>query len=171
MADPSEVLTISALRNPRGLAALNNQEKSGGDVESCAAFGFMRGLEQRAVSVEFRFRDGNSDGFSYSLLGAWRHNPSVGLLLKFSGGDALTYVLIRGSNLDALLEGKEINLTDRGFQRHRITFVREMDEEELQKAGQGEPTIDRIEVGEFDSHEADEEWLKALAPGFVRKKN
>jgi hypothetical protein len=61
------------------------------------------------------------------------------------------------------------NLTDRGLQRHRITWVREMGEEELQRAGRGEPTIDRIEVAEFESHEELTAWLKKAAPVFLRR--
>lgn len=77
-------------------------------------------------------------------------------------------MLIRGSNLDAPMGEGSVNLTDRGFQRHRILFVREMDEEELRKAGQGEPTIDRIEVADFESSEELRQWLKQAAPVFAR---
>ena len=48
----------------------------------------------------------------------------------------VTLVLIRGSNLDALVN-HSVNLTDRGLQRHRIVWVREMDEAELRAAGRG----------------------------------
>ena len=169
MAEETGLLDFPGRTAPRGLAALRAQEKNT-DEGACLAFGFVRGLDQRALAVEFRYRSGNSDWFAYHLLGAWRYNPSVGLLLKFSGGDVLTYVLIRGSNLAAMVRDKEINLTDRGFQRHRITFVREMDEQELLQAGEGEPTVDRIEVGEFDSHPEAEAWLQTNAPAFVRGK-
>jgi hypothetical protein len=84
------------------------------------------------------------------------------------GGDALAYVLIAGSNLATPVRDKDINLTDRGLQRHRITFVREMDEDELRQAGEGEPTVDRIEVGEFASHDDAEAWLLKKAPAFSR---
>jgi len=77
------------------------KKKHGEDSEKkhCLAFGFLRGLRERALAIEFRFKNGNSDGYSYSLLASWRHNPSVGLLLKFTGGDVITLVLIRGSTL------------------------------------------------------------------------
>ena len=58
----------------------------------------------------------------------------------------------RGSNLDALVN-QSVNLTDRGLQRHRITYVREMDEQELRRVGEEGPTIDRIEIAEFESQE------------------
>lgn len=138
------------------------------DTEECPAFGFLRGLRERAVTVEFRFRDGNAEAFPYSWLGPVRFNPSAGLLLKFTG-DVVTLVLIRGSNLDAPVNQDAINLTDRGLHRHRVTWVREMEEGEIRKVGEGGPTIDRIEVAEFESHEAVEEWLKKKAPVFLRE--
>ncbi len=141
-------------------------EKAAADEDSCAAFGYLRGLRECALAVEFRFRDGNSDWFPYSWLGPWRHNPSAGLLLKFTG-DLVTLVLIRGSNLDMLVN-QTINLTDRGLQRHRILWVREMDEEELRRVGEGGPTIDKIDVAEFESQEEQREWLTKNAPAFVR---
>jgi hypothetical protein len=119
------------------------------------------------LAVEFRLRNGNSEWFPYSWLGPWKYDPSAGLLLKFTG-DVVTLVLIRGSNLGALVN-KSVNLTDRGLQRHRIVWVREMDDLELRRAGKGEPTIDRIDIAEFASQEEQDEWLKKNAPGFVRK--
>ncbi|MHB1425439.1 MAG: hypothetical protein ACYC3I_19890 [Gemmataceae bacterium] len=140
-----------------------------GAEESCPAFGFLRGLDARALAVEFRLRTGDSEWFAYSCLVSWRFNPSVGLLLKFTTGDVASLVLIRGSNLDAPMGDGQVNLTDRGLQRHRIVFIREMDEEELRRAGEGEPTIDRIDIAEFETVEEQREWLKAVAPAFVRK--
>ncbi|HLN31824.1 MAG TPA: hypothetical protein VK395_29105 [Gemmataceae bacterium] len=149
--------------------AMQPADEKGRDAEddSCSAFGYLRGLEARAMAIEFRFRDGNSETYPYSWLGPWKYNPSAGLLLKFTG-DVVTQVLIRGSNLDALLPETGINLTDRGLQRHRIIYVREMDETELRRAGRGEPTIDRIEVAEFESQEELQEWVKKSAPAFFQ---
>jgi hypothetical protein len=134
---------------------------------SVAAFGFLRGLDARALAVEFRFRDGNRDAYSYSLLSSWRYNPSAGLLLKFTS-DLVTLVLVHGSNLDAEVPDKGVNLVDRGLARHRITYIQEMREEDLRRAGQGEPTIDDIEVAECESAEQVREWLQQHAPLFLR---
>jgi hypothetical protein len=142
--------------------------KTEGEEESCPAFGFLRGLDGRALMVEFRLRTGDSEWFAYSCLVSWRFNPSVGLLLKFTS-DVASLVLIRGSNLDAPVGQGQVNLTDRGLQRHRIVFIREMDEDELQKVREGEPSIDGIDIGEFETVEEQREWLKARAPAFVRK--
>jgi hypothetical protein len=144
--------------------------EAAGEEESCPAFGYLRGSRDRALALEFRYRDGNSEWFPYSVLGSWRFDPSVGLLLKFTG-DVVTLVLIRGSNLDALVGEGAVNLTDRGLQRHRVLWVREMDEQELRRVGERGPTIDRIEVAEFEGQEELREWLKKAAPAFVRSQD
>jgi hypothetical protein len=133
----------------------------------CPAFGYLRGLDARALMVEFRFLDRNSESYPYSNLASCRHNPSVGLLLKFTS-DVTTLVLIRGSNLDALVEDKAINLTDRGFQRHRILWVRELDEDEKCSVGNSGPTVDKIEVVDVQSQEEQLGWLRSAAPQFLR---
>ncbi len=148
---------------------LPNGAKTEGEEESCPAFGFLRGLDARALAVEFRLRTGDSEWFAYSCLVSWRFNPSVGLLLKFTGGDVGSLVLIRGSNLDAPVGQAQVNLTDRGLQRHRIVYIREMDEDELRQVREGEPSIDRIDIAEFETVEEQREWLKARAAAFVRK--
>lgn len=137
-----------------------------GEEASCRAFGYLRGLQDRALAVRFCFRNGNSVCLPYAWLGPWEHDPSAGLLLKFTG-DVLLLVVIHGSNLDALVGGAAVNLTDRGLQRQRIVWVKEMDEDELRRAGEGEPTVDRIDVAAFDSQEKLREWVGRMAPAFV----
>ncbi|CAN5473036.1 hypothetical protein BH10PLA2_BH10PLA2_07580 [soil metagenome] len=148
--------TLADLRlQPQGL----KDKVKESDEESCPAFGYLRGLKDRALSIEFRFADGHSLAYSYTLLAEYQHNPSAGILLKFLG-DKVTLLVIQGSNLNAAING--ISLYDRGLLRHRITFVQEMSREQLKRAGEREPTIDRIRV---TSHRSDEaaptlEWLK-----------
>lgn len=134
--------------------------------ESCAAFGYLRGIRERADAVEFRFRNGNSSWFPYSLLGHWKYNPSDGMLLKFSG-DLVYLILITGSNLDRPLIDSTTNLTTSGIQRHRIVWMREMTEEEIRRVGESGPTIDRIQIAEFRSNEELTKWLEANAPAFL----
>ncbi len=138
-----------------------------GPEASCPAFGYLRGIRDEGASVEFRFRDGNSTWFPYGWLGPWKYNPSEGLLLKFSG-DLVYLVLIRGSNLDKPLNDGAINLTTGGLHRRRVLWVREMMEDETRQIGDNGPTIDSIEVGEFESQAALNEWLKQKAPAFLR---
>jgi hypothetical protein len=134
---------------------------------SCGAFGYLRGIRDLPGSIEFRFRDGNSVWYPYSWMGPWRYNPSEGLLLKFSG-DLVYLVLIRGSNLDKPLNEGAINLTTGGLQRHRIVWIREMPEADIKQVGETGPTIDSIELAEFESQAAQKEWLSKKAPAFMQ---
>jgi len=150
----------------KGILQSKEAEAEGGEAE-CGAFGYLRGIRDTATSVEFRFRDGNSTWFPYGLMGPWQYNPSEGILLKFSG-DLVYLVLIRGSNLAKPLKEGSINLTHAGLQRHRVLWVREMTEEDIRKVGETGPTIDKIEVAEFQSHDALKEWVSKKAPAFAR---
>ena len=91
-------------------------------------------------------------------MGTWKYNPSEGLLLMFTG-DIVYLVLIRGSNLDKPLNEGAINLTHAGLQRHRVFWVRELNEVEIRQVGETGPTIDSIEVAEFESHDSLKEWV------------
>ena len=143
----------------------NKDGQAEGTEDSCPAFGFLRGANDSATDLEFRFKDGTSTFFPYSLMGAWRYNPSVGILLKFSG-DVVSLVLIKGSNLDAPLADGSINLTRGGLQRHRVLWIREMAEEDIRQVGETGPTVDSIEVAEFESRAALKEWVSKKAPAF-----
>ena len=125
-----------------------------------------RRVGEQAASIELRFKNGNSMWFPYHWLGNWQFNPSEGLLLKFSG-DAIYLVLIRGSCLDKPLNEGSINLTRGGLQRQRILWLREMTAEEIRQVGENGPTIDSIEVAQFDSQDDLKEWLQRKAPAFV----
>jgi hypothetical protein len=130
-----------------------------------APFSYLRGTRDHASAIEFRFRNGNSVFFPYSWLGPWRHNPGEGLLLKFSG-DLVYLVLIRGSNLDLPVKDGGANLTS-AIQRQRVLWIREMTEEDIKSVGETGPTVDSIQVVEFESHAALKEWLSKNAPAFL----
>jgi hypothetical protein len=156
-----------------GTAGLNaylqsKESETEATVASCKAFGYLRGIRDSATSLEFRFLNGNSTWFPYSLMGIWKYNPSEGLLLKFNS-DLIYLVLIRGSNLDKPLNEGAINLTHAGLQRHRVLWIREMTKEEIRKVGEAGPTIDSIDIAEFESHDALKEWLKKKASAFLHE--
>lgn len=141
-----------------GKIAGNGPRPPEGGEGACAAFGYLRGLHERANAIEFRLKNGNSVWFPYGWLGTWKFDPSAGLLLKFSG-DLVYLVLIRGSNLDRPVEDSGIDLIRAGLQRHRVLWVREMSEEDIRQTGENVLTIDSIEIAEFESHAAIKEWL------------
>jgi len=84
----------------------------------------------------FRFRNGSNAWFSYAWLGAFFYEPSVGLLLKFTG-DTVTLVLVHGSNLDAPVQQGTMTLMIEGSNATALRFA-EMEEDELRKAGERE---------------------------------
>ena len=103
MAVSDKLLSYVRDQHPRlgDVSAKGRGVETPSEEGSCPAFGFLRGLDARALAVEFRSRTGNSDWFAYSCLVCWRFNRSAGLLLKFITGDGVNLVLIQGSNLDA----------------------------------------------------------------------
>lgn len=136
---------------------------TGDDEESCPAFGFLRGLRDRSLTVEFRFAGGHRTAFPYAWLGPIEYDPSRGLLLRFVG-DRITLVLIEGSNLNAEVGGSA-SLFDRGLQRHRVTWVREMTRAELARASDGEVMVDAIRVASYPPGEAcPVDWPERFSP-------
>jgi hypothetical protein len=154
-------------KSPPIRAATNKDAETEAAEASCGAFGYLRGIRDQCASVELRFRDGNSIWFPYSWLGTCQFDPSSGLLLKFSG-DLVYLVLIKGSNINQPLNEGAVNLTHAGLQKHRVLWVREMSEEEIHRVGDKGPTIDSIEVAEFESNTKLQEWLGKYAPEFAR---
>jgi hypothetical protein len=167
--DNGEVVDLFRTPYAKGVASnpskLQDNQDAAGEGE-CRAFGYLRGLHDRSQMLELRLRDGNVDAYPNACLASIRFNPSVGLLLKYTG-DVVTLVLVRGSNLDAMVSQGNVCLT-LGIYRQRIVWIREMDEDELRQAKDGEPTIDRIEIVESDSQEVLLAWLKQKATVFAR---
>ena len=118
MSDNGAQALDLAKRNPVFAAMSGKPAKDAvtdeSDEEVCPAFGYLRGMRDRALAIEFRLANGNSEFFPYSWLGPFRYNPSVGLLLRFTG-DTLTLALIRGSNLNAPVQQGTMTLIDRGI--------------------------------------------------------
>lgn len=150
-----------------GLPAISALLQPKEDEAACPAFGYLRGIRDSSAAVEFRLRAGNSWFFPYSSMGTWQYDPSEGLLLKFNQ-DLVYLVLIRGSNLDKPLNEGSINLIQAGLQRHRVLWVREMSREEIRQVGESGPTIESIEIAEFETHDELKAWVAEKAPGFAR---
>ena len=144
-------------------AGRSASKEAGDDEDACPAFGFLRGLRDRSLTVEFRFAGGHHTAFPYAWLGPVEYDPSRCLLLRFVG-DRITLVLIEGSNLNASVGGTA-SLFDRGLQRHRVTWVREMTRAELGRAGDGEVTIDAIRVAAYSPGDpCPVDWPERFAP-------
>jgi len=90
--------------------------------EDCGAFGFLRGVKDRALILELRLCSGNRMAFPYSLLERLSFDPSEGLVCHFMGG----VVTLRGRNFTKATTSP-ISLLD-GILRHRVPWIAEKEE-------------------------------------------
>ena len=91
-------------------------------LDDLGAFGFLRGIRDRAIMLELRRRDGSVTALGYAWLSKSVFDPSEGITLHF-GAET---VKISGRNLNS-----EIRPNVRLFAaivRHRVPWVQEADE-------------------------------------------
>src|ERR1700722_20370068 len=119
------------------------------DAEECIAFGYLRGIRDRALLLQSRLQSGESVSFPSSWLGHVSHNPSSGIVLNFVG-DKTFKVTIEGRNLAAVMP-ESIDLLNRGLLRHRIVWVRELEPEECCRVPEEALTVERITIEEEQS--------------------
>lgn len=145
MTDSSDILRKLGMgRTEEPVRLATSRGQSTDEEAECGAFGYLRGLGDHALHIEFRLATGNVEAFPYSWLGPYRYNPSSGLELNFVG-DQTYRVVIAGRNLDTLVGGS-VNLTDRGILRHRVTWVREMEPEETRSLPDSAVVVEHITV-------------------------
>ncbi|HWB10540.1 MAG TPA: hypothetical protein VG826_15025 [Pirellulales bacterium] len=104
------------------------------------AFGWLRGVHERAAMLELRKRDGSIVAYPYAWLMPAQFNPSDGILLKF-GGDK---VKIIGRNLNAEVR-PHVRLFS-GIVRHRVPWIQEADRPAAMAAGKAVPVIEAIHL-------------------------
>ena len=109
-------------------------------LDDFGSFGLLRGVRERALFLELRFRDGSSTALNYSYLTRADFDPSHGIAINFGG----VVVTISGTNL-----GAEIRPNVRLFQsllRHRVPWLREADRTALLQAHAGSVVIEEITI-------------------------
>jgi hypothetical protein len=87
--------------------------------EDLGAFGWLRGIRERALMLELRKRDGEVLAIGYGWLERAEFNPSTGITLHIAGQQ----IRIAGRNLNA-----EVRSTVRLFEgvtRHRVQWIQE----------------------------------------------
>ena len=148
MSDRNALLKTLGLEQApgRGKPVLVEPES---DEEDCVAFGYLRGIRDRALHLQFRMQSGDAVSFPYSWLGPVSHNPSSGIVLTFVG-DKTFKVTIQGRNLAAVMP-ESIDLLNRGILRHRIVWVRELEPEECCRLPEEALTVERITIEEEQS--------------------
>ena len=115
----------------------------GGEDEQPAdlgAFGWLRGMHDRAPMLELRRKDGSILAFPYAWLERAEFDPSEGITLKFG----VERVQISGRNLNAEI-GPGVRMFA-GITRHRVSWIQEADQPAAMEAGKGATVVDDIQA-------------------------
>jgi len=112
------------------------------ETDACddlGAFGWMRGIRDRAVSLELRRKDGSILAIGYGWLERIEFDPSEGITLS-AGGQKIR---IKGRNLNTEVR-PSVRLFE-GIARHRVPWMREADRAAVMEAKANATIIDSIE--------------------------
>ncbi|MBS0265386.1 MAG: hypothetical protein JSS02_25855 [Planctomycetes bacterium] len=122
---------------PNGEAQLADDSE---ETDDLGAFGWLRGMRERAVMLELRHKDGTVTALAYAWLERVDFDPSEGLTLKFSG----TKVKITGRNLNGERRPNVRMLA--GILRHRVPWVQEASGSQLLEAGMEAVVVEQIKI-------------------------
>jgi hypothetical protein len=85
-------------------------------------FGWLRGIKDRAISLELRKKTGNIVAIGYGWITKYEFDPSEGITLHANGEK----ILIQGRNLNN--EIRPMVRLFEGLTRNRIPWIKECDE-------------------------------------------
>ncbi|MBX3357334.1 MAG: hypothetical protein KF745_02790 [Phycisphaeraceae bacterium] len=128
-----------AADSPFGSASLSTAQEEG-TAEDLGAFGWLRGIRDRAVMLELRKSDGTILAIGYGWLERAEFHPSDGIVLHVLGRT----IKIRGRNLNRDTR-PGIRLYE-GIVRHRVPWLRQADAREDSAAGDSAAVIEDIQL-------------------------
>jgi hypothetical protein len=108
-------------------------------TDNFGAFGWLRGVRDRAISLELRKKCGNILAINYGFIDRVEFEPSEGIAIYSSGQK----IRIRGRNLNT--EARPLVRLFEGICRQRVPWIVEVDRIADLKAGQTATVIERIE--------------------------
>ncbi len=108
-------------------------------IDDFGAFGWLRGIRDRAIMLELRKKNGNIRAIGYSWVEQVEFDPSVGITLLV-GGQKLR---IKGRNLNS--ESRPLVRLFQGITRHRVPWIQEVDEPAAVQADKAATVIEAIE--------------------------
>lgn len=120
-------------------ALASPESEEGHGVQDCGAFGFLRGIRDRAIMLELRRKDGSIRAIGYAWLQAIEFDPSGGIALMFPG----SIIKLSGRNLNKP-NAQGVGLLA-GLLRHRVTFIQEADQVAFMNASSAEAVVERME--------------------------
>jgi len=109
-------------------------------LEDLAVCGLLRGVAERALMLEFRFKTGNIVALGFAWLEKAEFDASEGITLHFVNAK----VQLKGRNLRQPLRGNT-RLFD-GIIRHRIPWVQECDRTGAALVDEAAPIITEIRI-------------------------
>lgn len=122
--------------NGNGEAAISADEP---EIDDLGCFGWLRGIRDRALSVELRQANGNIVAIPYHGIERFDFDPSEGIVLTVSGGK----VILKGRNLNA--EARPTIRLFEGLARHRVPWIREVEGSEGLSAAGNATVVDSIQ--------------------------
>ena len=126
--------------NPKAPQAAKTNVEDIDTPEDLGSFGLLRGIRDRAISLELRLKDGSIEGLPYAYLSYARFDPSDGIELHF-GGKTVT---IAGQNLGVEIRAN-VNLFS-AIMRHKVPWIEEADEPKAMTAPRGALLVGEITV-------------------------
>ncbi len=112
----------------------------GDGVEDLIAFGWLRGVQDRAIMLEIRHKDGSVTAKGYSWLQSAEFDPSTGITLNFSGEK----ITISGRNLNA--DARPNVRLFAGIVRHRVPWIQEADGAAVIQAARDAVVIEEVKL-------------------------
>jgi hypothetical protein len=113
-----------------------DSDADAGDTEDVGGvFGWLRGVRDRAISLELHKRCGDVLAINYGWIERIEFSPSAGIAV-YAGGQKIR---IKGRNLNA-----KVRSLFQGISRHRVPWVAETDRPADLKAGQEATVIEEI---------------------------
>jgi hypothetical protein len=132
-----DVLSRHAAKRANGEASAGIE---GDATDDFGAFGWLRGVQERAVMLEIRHKDGRITAKGYSWLQSAEFDPSTGITLNFSGEK----VTITGRNLNA--EARSNVRLFAGIVRHRVPWIQEADGAAVLEAAKDAVVVESVKL-------------------------
>ena len=126
-------------RTAESIPAIDSPLVETDSLEDLGAFGWLRGVRDRAVMLELRKKDGNVVAVGYAWLERAEFDASIGITLHIVGKT----IRIKGRHLNTELR-PNVRLFQ-GITRHRVSWIQEADlPTAMESQGQG-ILVERIE--------------------------
>lgn len=109
-----------------------------GGTDDLGAFGWLRGIRDRAVMLELRKKDGDILAVGYGYLDHAEFSPSAGVTLSVAGRK----IHVRGRNLNT--EVRPMVRLFEGITRHRVPWIQEADRGWSLESGNADTVVEAI---------------------------